>query len=452
MDKRQFLKNSSAFVTGTFLSRFAAGEAQTPPRTNWSENYRYHAKNLEIPQTLEQLQQTVRKSTKLKALGSRHSFNAIADSPEDQVSLEHFNQMAIDPGYRTVTIGGGVTYDKLALYLDSLGYAVHNLASLTEITVAGAAATGTHGSGNQNGNLATSVAGMEIVTADGDVVTLTREHDGEQFLGAVVGLGGVGVVSKITLDIQPTFRMRQVVYENLPIDTLKDNLNDIFASGYSVSLFTDWQQHRIAQVWVKSLADPRRPRRIPAELFGAQAAKVKLHPIAGHPAESCTEQLGIPGPWYERLPHFRIGFTPSDGHELQTEYFVPREKGYEAILAVEELRDHITPHLFISELRTIAADNLWMSPCYQRDSMTIHFTWKPDWPAVREVLPLIESKLEAKLAPYQPRPHWAKLFTMPPSRLMPQYVKLPGYQALLKHYDPNGKFLNAFLNRNIYGA
>ena len=447
MDKRQFLKTSSAFLTGTILSRLAADEAQAQPRTNWSENYQYHAKGLEVPQTLEQLEETVRKPGKLKALGSRHSFNTIADSTGNQVSLEHFNQMTIDPGYRTVTIGGGVTYDKLAIYLNGRGYAVHNLASLTEITVAGATATGTHGSGNQNGNLATSVAGMEIVTADGNVVALTKERDGDQFLGAVVGLGGLGVVSKMTLYIQPAFRMRQVVYENLPINTLKEHLNDIFASGYSVSLFTDWQEHRIPQVWVKSIDDPRMPRRIPSELWGAQAAKVKLHPIAGHPTESCTDQLGIPGPWYERLPHFRIGFTPSDGHELQTEYFVPREKGYEAILAVGQLREHITPHLFISELRTIAADNFWMSPCYQRDSMTIHFTWKPDWPAVRKVLPLIE----ATLAPFQARPHWAKMFTMPPSRLMPLYEKLPGYQDLLKHYDPNGKFRNAFLDRNIYG-
>jgi xylitol oxidase len=190
-------------------------------------------------------------------------------------------------------------------------------------------------------------------------------------------------------------------------------LDDIFSSGYSVSLFTDWQNHRITQVWIKSRIEPGTSSEPVPEFFGAKLAVKKLHPLAGHAAENCTEQMGVPGPWYERLPHFRMNFTPSSGAELQSEYMVPRDRGYEAILAVEQLRDHVTPHLFITELRTIDADNLWMSPCYQRPSMAIHFTWKPNWPAVREVLPMIEEKL----APFNARPHWAKLFTISPSRL-----------------------------------
>jgi alditol oxidase len=240
----------------------------------------------------------------------------------------------------------------------------------------------------------------------------------------------------------------QTVYESLSLAQLEKHLDEIFASGYSVSLFTDWQNHRATQVWIKRRVEAGAGPKFDAEFFGAKQATKKLHPLTGHSAENCTEQMGIPGPWYERLPHFRMNFTPSSGAELQSEYFVPRERGYEAILAVEELRDHVTPHLLISELRTVEADDLWMSPCYKQPSMTIHFTWKPEWPAVQKVLPLIEEKL----APFHAKPHWAKLFTMQPARLQSMYKKLPDYRALLKQYDPSGKFRNAFLDTNIYGS
>jgi xylitol oxidase len=279
-------------------------------------------------------------------------------------------------------------------------------------------------------------------------LVLSRERDGERFQGAVVNLGAIGVVTKVTLDVQPTFQVAQVVYENLSIDQLEHHLDEIFASGYSVSLFTDWQNHRISQVWVKRKVESGGRPQFSPELFGAKLATRKLHPLPGHSAESCTEQLGVPGPWYERLPHFRINFTPSSGAELQSEYLIPRERGYEAILAVEQLRDHVTPHLFITELRTIEADQLWMSTAYRRPSMAIHFTWKPEWPAVNSVLPMIE----AKLAPFDARPHWGKLFTMTASRIKPLYPEMSKYQGLLAHYDAHGKFRNRFVETDIYGV
>ena len=449
MDKREFLKASGVFLTGTMLSQLSSAEDHSSPRTNWSGNYTYSTDRLHQPQTVEEVQRVVRSCAHLRALGARHSFNGIADSTESQISLAHLDQMVLNREARTVTVGGGVTYSRLAPYLESNGYALHNLASLPGISVPGAIATATHGSGNTNGNLATAVSGLEVVTAGGEVVTLSRERDGDRFLGAVVNLGAVGIVTKVTLDVQPTFQVSQVVYENLAMGQLEHHLVEIFASAYSVSLFTDWQKHRINQVWVKRRLAPGagKPEFAP-EFLGATLATRKLHPLAGHSAESCTEQLGIPGPWFDRLPHFRIGATPSSGAELQSEYLIPRERGYEALLAVEQLRDQVTPHLFISEVRTIAADDLWMSTAYRRPSMAIHFTWKPEWPEVKKVLPLIEEKL----APFGARPHWGKLFTMTPSQVMPLYAQLSSYQALLAHYDANGKFRNRFVNANIYGA
>ncbi len=429
------------------LARLGTGEDQAA-RKNWAGHYEFRAGRLHLPKTVEEVQKAVKSSGRLKALGARHSFNGIADSAENQISLKHLDQMTLDVKSRTVTAGAGVTYGQLSPYLDAQGYAVHNLASLPHISVAGACATATHGSGSGNGNLATAVSALELVTAGGEVINLSREKDGERFQGAVVALGGLGAVTKVTLDVQPKFQARQIVYLDLPVRQLENHLDEIFASGYSVSLFTDWQKNRVNQVWIKRRVDQEASSGIAPEFFGAKLAKKKMHPLEELSPENCTEQMGIPGPWYDRLPHFRIGFTPSAGNELQAEYFVPRSKAYEAILAVEKLRDQLAPHLMISELRTIEADTLWMSTCYKRPTLAIHFTWKPDWPSVRKLLPLVEERL----APFDAKPHWGKLFTMSPSRLKSLYEKLPDFQKLLQEFDPRGKFRNEFLNTNIFAA
>src|SRR5579885_1907024 len=445
MNKRQFLKTSGALMAGGILSHILPDE-RNMSRTNWAGNYHFHAERLLMPKSVEEVQQIVKDSSPVKALGAAHSFNGIADTAGDQISLRNLKSIELDRQAHRVSVGAGITYGELAPFLYEHGFALHNLASLPHISVAGACATATHGSGNQNGNLSTAVCAMDIVTASGKIRTFSRENDGEKFQGAVVHLGGLGIVTRVTLDLLPAFDMRQVVYENLSFDQLEQHLDEIFGSGYSVSLFTDWQNHRATQVWIKSVVKPGEPANMPSLFYGATLATKKLHPIAGHDATPCTEQQGIPGPWYERMPHFRLTFTPSSGAELQTEYFVPRERGYEAILAVEKLRDRITPHLFITELRTIAADNLWMSMAYQRDSLAIHFTWKPEWPAVKALLPLIEKQL----APFEPRPHWAKLFTIPPKQLEGKYEKLADFKSLVQQHDPGGKFRNAFLETNLY--
>jgi xylitol oxidase len=453
MDKRQFLKGSGTILAGTVLSRLSPAEsvnqvAKEGLRTNWAGNYTFKAAHLDQPATAQEVQQLVKTLAHSKALGARHSFNDIADTHGDQISLKRLDQMTLNKDARTVTMGAGVTYGKLAPWLDAQGFAVHNLASLPHISVVGACATGTHGSGIHNGNLSTAVAAVEFINGNGETVTLSRASDPEQFSAAVIGLGALGIITSITLEVLPSFKIAQIVYENLSFDQLEHNLDAIFSSGYSVSLFTDWQNHRATQVWLKQTVSGKTASPPPALFYGATVQKAKLHPLAGHSAENCTEQQGIPGPWYERLPHFRMNFVPSSGAELQSEYFVPRERAYQAILAVEQLRDRITPHLFITELRTVAADNLWMSMAYQRNSLAIHFTWKPEWNAVTKILPLIEEKL----APFGARPHWAKVFTTPYAHLQQLYPRFTEFQAVTKRYDPLGKFRNDFLNKNLFGA
>jgi len=416
---------------------------------NWAGNYEYGTNKIYRAAGPDEIRKLLNSHDKLKVLGTRHCFNGIADSKDGFISLDALDQVEnLDPAAQTVTVGSRIRYGQLAEYLHKKGWALRNLASLPHISVAGAISTGTHGSGIEIGNLSTAVSGLEIVKASGEVIRLNRKNDPEQFMGAVVSLGCLGVISKITLDIVPTFLMRQDVYENLSFDSLKNQFDVIMGSGYSVSLFTDWQNRNFSEVWIKSKVDSGKTVALPPNFYGARPAKQHLHPIRELSAENCTEQMGITGPWYERLPHFKMGFTPSSGKELQSEYFVPREHAYEAIMAVEKLHDQIFPYIQITEIRTIDEDELWMSPCYKRSSATIHFTWKQDWPAVSKLLPLIEKQL----APFGPRPHWGKLFAMDLATLSASYKKSEDFRHLVKEFDPAGKFINEFTKRYILGS
>jgi xylitol oxidase len=322
--KRTFLKLLSTGVGAPSVARLSAWAAKQK-LTNWAGNLTYSTDRLHEADSVEQIQSFVRSQDKVKVLGTRHCFNSIADSRYNLLSLKPMHEaVALDPAARTVTVDAGISYGQLCPYLDSKGFALHNLASLPHISIAGACSTATHGSGEKNGNLATAVSGLEIVNAAGDVVKLSRKDDGEVFRGAVVGLGALGAITRITLDIQPTYAVRQYVYEDLPLAQMQEHFDAIQASGYSVSLFTDWQNQRIKEVWIKSRVEGGREFAAPAEFFGARPAVRNLHPIAELSAENCTQQMGVSGPWYERLPHFRMGFTPSAGKELQSEYFVPR--------------------------------------------------------------------------------------------------------------------------------
>src|SRR6266480_1895635 len=292
MNRRTFIRLFSALMASPIISPLLARAAKDK-LTNWAGNLEYATDRLYYANSLEQVRSYVKKQNKLKVLGTRHCFNNIADSTDNFLSLKSLDKMvALEPEAHTVTVDAGMTYGQLCPLLHNKGFALHNLASLPHISIAGSCSTATHGSGDKNGNLATAVSALEIVTGAGDVVTLSRQRDGETFRGAVVGLGALGVITKITLDIQPTFMMQQYVYENLPLSRLKDHFDAIEASGYSVSLFTDWQKHRLNEVWIKSRIDRGQGFEAPPGFFGAKRTTKNLHPIAELSAENCTEQMG----------------------------------------------------------------------------------------------------------------------------------------------------------------
>lgn len=411
---------------------------------NWAGNITYHARHVAHPESIEALQELVRDAAQVRALGSRHSFNTISDTADTLVSMERLDRVVgIDAARRSVTIEGGVRYGQLGAHLHRAGWALGNLASLPHISVAGACATATHGSGECNGNLATAVSAIEFVTASGDLVHVARNLHPE-FDAMAVSLGALGIVARMTLDIVPTYDVRQQVFEHLPVEQALEYFDDIQRGGYSVSLFTDWTNNRFTQLWVKQRSEPGATQpALLTDLFGATAATSHLHPIAGVGAEHCTPQLGEAGAWHERLPHFRMEFTPSNGEELQSEYYVARGSAAMAIRAVMRIGAQLAPQLYVSEVRTIAADTLWLSPCYLQDCVALHFTWKRNWAAVEPLLHV----LEGALAPFAPRPHWGKLFVAEPAHIAAAFPRMGDFRALRARMDPDGKFLNAFVAR-----
>lgn len=413
---------------------------------NWAGNYGYQAPRIAHPANMAELQDVVAGAGKVSALGSRHSFNDIADTSGTLVVLDLLDAgISVDTQNMTVTVSGGTRYGTLAAELQGRGFALHNLASLPHISVAGAVATATHGSGDGNGNLATAVAALELVTADGTVITGRRGDAG--FAGMVVGLGALGIVSRLTLDIEPSFDVAQTVFEGLDWEQILETFDALTSSAYSVSLFTDWSGPTVGQAWLKNRTDRAvLPAGLPEFFSGAPATQAR-HPLPGVSGSNCTQQLGVPGPWSDRLAHFRMEFTPSKGDELQSEYLIPREHAVEALRAMRSLSGLVTPLLLIGEIRTIAADELWLSPNYGRDGIGLHFTWRQDEPAVRALLPL----LEAELAPFAARPHWGKLFHGDATSLAPLYPRFADFTALAGRLDPAGKFRNAFLDRTVFG-
>lgn len=413
----------------------------TPAEKNWAGNITFGARRLCLPRSEAELRETVAASAGLRALGTRHSFNAVADTRGDLVSVAGLPRVVeVDPAAGTVTVSAGLRFGEFAGELHESGFALHNLGSLPHISVAGACATGTHGSGVGNRSLAGAVRALDMVTADGGTVSLRRGDP--DFPGAVVSMGALGVVTRLALDVVPAFDVQQWVYEDLPEAALAADFDQVLSAAYSVSLFTDWRTGPVGQVWLKQRVGSEGPQQAPAEWLGARLADGPRHPIPGVPAGNCTRQQGVPGAWHRRLPHFRLEFTPSNGDELQSEYFVAREDAAAAYEAVGRLRERIAPLLQISEIRTVAGDDLWLSPACGRDSVAFHFTWVPDTVAVAPVLGAIEEAL----APFGARPHWGKVFTTAPDVLRGLYGQYSDFQKLMDRYDPAGAFRNDFLD------
>jgi xylitol oxidase len=388
---------------------------------------------------VDQLQALVRGSTGIKAIGARHSFSDIQDSHTDLVSLDSLPPfIELDRNNATVTVNGSMRYGDLGRRLNQAGLALHNMASLPHISVAGACATATHGSGDHNRGLASAIQAVEWVGVDGSLIQMSRTADGEAFNGVPVSLGALGIITRMTLAVEPAYSVRQLIYNNLPFEQYLERFDEMMGCSYSVSLIGLWSaQDLMANLWVKEkLSADTNPDPAPGRFGGT---------LAGEQSNPIYTLNNTPGSWNERLPHFRYSHNPSSGSELQSEYFIPRKHAVEALVRVRRFAEPLSRLTSATEIRTIAADDLWMSPYHGRDSVAIHFTWEPELTAVMALLPTIE----AALAPFDPRPHWGKLFVMTPEHIQACYPRLTAFRDLARRHDPGGKFHNSFLKTHL---
>ncbi|WP_199036069.1 D-arabinono-1,4-lactone oxidase [Glycomyces salinus] len=415
--------------------------------TNWAGNVVFTPDRFERPATLEAAQEAVASAERVRVLGSGHSFNTIADSGSVMMSLADIEPFVeIDAEAGKVRAAGWITYAVLSGAVAEAGFALHNLASLPHISVAGSIATGTHGSGDRNGNLATAVAALEFIDPDGRIRTVRRGD--EDFPGSVVHLGALGPVAAVTLDLLPSFEMRQYVYDDMDFDRAVDGLDELTASAYSTSLFTPWGPRPRFQFWAKQRVDEQTQPFPPTERLGAPLASGPRHPIPGVDPSACTVQQGRTGPWHERLPHFKFEFTPSVGEELQSEYLVDRSQAPDALRAMREVSDALGSAVQICEVRTMAADDLWLSPAYGRETVAFHFTWVRDYETVAPAMGVVEEALDS----FDARPHWGKLFTIPITEVRSQYPRMGEFEKLRKRFDPEEKFGNEFCSALLGGS
>jgi xylitol oxidase len=406
---------------------------------NWAGTYEYRAPRIVEAFTVEDVQRVVREGGRIHALGTRHSFTDLPDTDGTLVDVSGLTgQFDLDEAARAVTVAAGTRYGIVARALDELGWALHNLGSLPHISVGGATATGTHGSGDRNGVLTAAVRGIRYVGADGDVHEVRRGDP--DFDALAVGVGAFGIIVGLTLDIHPAYRMRQDIYTGVTWDAALADLSVLTGAGYSVSLFTRWDPETIDSVWVKTRLEADDDA-VGDTLLDGQRVLGSESPLGS--GDNITEVGGVPGSWMLRLPHFRLDREPSFGEEIQTEYFVPREHGAAALAAVRALGDSIRPHLVVSEIRTAARDELWLSGAYQQDVVIIHFTWLDHPAEVGALLPGIERALR----PFAARPHWGKVHGFGAVDVARVHPRLADARAVFERRDPEGRFVNAHLER-----
>ncbi len=406
---------------------------------NWSGIHTFQAKAFHRPASLEEARKLVANAERVHGIGTRHSFNDIADSAEI-ISLEAIEpDVTVDPEAMTASTRPSYRYGPFAKDIHRAGFALNNMGSLPHISVGGATATATHGSGSSNGNLSSAVCELEFIASDGSLHTVRRGD--RDFEGVVVHIGALGLVTRVTVDIQPTYDLCQEVLEDLPWEPLIEDFANVFSSGYSVSVFTQFKEEKAGLLWRKHKMTEN--WKAPSDHFGARPATKNRHPIDGYDGEICTPQLLQPGPWCDRLPYFDIDQTPSAGVEIQTEYMIDIARAADALLALREFEPRMSHVLMVSELRTIAADELWLSTAYGRDTAAIHFTWYQDVPGVNAVLP----ELEAVLAPFAPRAHWGKVFALDAATLDSRYPRYDDFRQLRRRVDPRGAFISPFIER-----
>ena len=429
---------------------------------NWAKTV-YYNHTIHYPKTVEEIQHILQYHAKIRVLGSMHSFNNITKLPQEfngvYISMSNMNQVIKCCRGERVTIQPGITFGELGEYLHERNFGFHNMASLPHITVGGAISTGTHGAGVFNGNLASHVMQVKLISADGKLRTYRIGQDPE-FQHIPVSFGLAGIIVEIELDIVPDYDIQQCIYENLPFNTIKkSDYKTAFSSAYSFSIFTQWKNRKFTSIWAKyRLRKGRNGNEESIMIDCPDMNKIKpssnkVHPLPGGDTSFVSGGIGknYKEPGYVGLPHFLMEGVPSQGEELQSEYFV---SSHMFDVVIEVLFHHFEENpklydlLYVSEMRFVAGDKLTLSPQHVLgSSIGFHFTWKKEFDQVVDALKGIENVLK----PYNALPHMGKLFTMTGRELEGKYGQrnLRAFQSFVAPLDPLKKFVNPFLQNLI---
>lgn len=400
---------------------------------NWAGTYHFAAREVIGARTVDDVRRAVAAGGRVRAIGTRHSFTDLADTSGTLISLAGIApDPVLDESAWTVTVGAGTSYGVLAAWLQERGWALGNLASLPHVSIAGATATGTHGSGTGNQVLSAAIAGLEYVDARGESRYVGRADPG--LAGLAVGLGAFGIITRVTLDVEPSYLVRQDMYGGLSWDRALADLDGIMSAAYSVSLFTTWLGDSVQLAWVKRRLDavPGPADPVPGDFYGARLATGPVR-LADAPADSLTP-VGVPGPWSQHLPDFRADSEPGTGNEIQTEYLVPLDQGAAALAAVRSLGRRMSRVLLVSQIRAVAADHLWLSGAQGHAALAIRFSWRRDIKRIIALLPTLQEALE----PFGARPHWGTVWRR--FSLDPLYPRLADARNLFEQLDPDGRF------------
>jgi FAD-linked oxidoreductase len=396
---------------------------------------------IESPKTLAELQRLVAAAAKVRVAGTGHSFMPLCATDGLLLSLSDLEgALTVAEDGKSVWVPAGWPIGKLTDALWALGFSLINQGDIDKQAIAGAVCTATHGTGRTLGSLATAAEGFRIVTADGSLVECDRDHEPELFEAARLSLGMLGVVVGIRMKVLPAYRLKETQRRQSLAKTLAEW--DALADGHRHVEF--WQFPYSDHVTLKILdvvdeGESPDPGEFEDTVFQAVCDLVAVWPRT---APTLNRMLTRAIRSSERAgPAGRIFPSERGVRFEEMEYEIPAENGPAALkAAIGLVRDARWPIIFPFEYRTVAADDIWISPMNGRDCISISFHQYAKMPW-REAFAGVEQVFQQAGG----RPHWAKRHTLASADVLALYADAPKWGAARKRADPGGKFLNGHL-------
>lgn len=422
--------------------------------TNWAGNQSCAPTSIRRPTSEAELVAIVKEAanngTRVKCVGAGHSFTPIACTDGVLVDLSGYGRiLSHDPGARTVTMQAGITLSTLCDELDQRGLALENMGDIGYQSIAGAAATATHGTGWHFGNISSRIVGMRLIAGDGSIVDATSDENPEVLAAARVGVGALGIVSTVTLQAVKAFRLH-AIEEPMRLDDLLSDFDGYMSSADHVEFY--WVPHT-------SWALTKRNRRTDEPAMPRSKAKAVIDDLlitnvgfgalcrVGRRRPNLIPRLAKMLPSTGRLEYTdrsdRVFTSPRRVKFYEMEYAIPRDAIPEALNRVRRLVDEAGIQLsFPVEVRVVSPDDIPLSTAHGRATgyIAIHvYQGTPYDTYFQGVERIMDS--------YHGRPHWGKMHFQGHETLAQRYPKWDEFQAVRRRLDPEGRFTNQYLER-----